>query len=432
MVLEDLPDVPPAALLLITEVYSKAKTWADARKLLKGLLPELKAQSQAYDLQRFSKSIESSNKGEFDIHLDGALNIFARSSGGCADLDCRIAAVERMTRSIGLIADRIWVTDYLTETFCDFGRTTNAKLDSVIGDTLILGKLMPLVSAGILRFKSPWIPSCQGCLKHFEDRVDQITDDLVLAFKDGFRLEDMGEKMYTLHTGAVYSPPIVIRLLPGPTTPDAPPDVDRYIRQIVHDAVRSTMWAGREAAASQGSIFSNSRIGLAGLAHQEGRFQSVDDLRVLDERRSVDLPWVKELSPAQIMELRQEASRALPQLRELMATRLVFRETDNAKGSADDFVGELRQQAAEIRDELQIINRNSARFWRQPFTILSLGAAALGVATDQPLAAVGGLLALWQFLGTHEPGNEKEVEKLKCRPGFVLIKAHDLLAHAGK
>lgn len=431
MVIEDLSDVPPAALLLHSEVYAKAKSWEDARKLLKALLPELQVQSRAYDLQRFGKDCQKPIQSEFDIHLDGALNFFSRSSGGCSDVGCRVAAAERTARSIGLIADRVWITDYLTETFCDFGRATNERMNTVLADVQVLGTLMPLIAGGVLRFKSPWIPSCKGCLEQFDKRVQQIAVDLHAAFVGGFELEDRGGNRYALQTGAVFEPTVVLRLSNERNKPVGPPDVGWLTQKIVHDAVHSAMWVGREAAASRGSVFSNSRIGLAGFVHQDGRFKSLADLKILDEARSVDLPWVSELTPSQLMELRNEACSALPQFRELMAKGLVYR-PDSKLGGDVDMIYELRQQAAEVRDELQIINRNAKRFWKQPFMLLSLGAAALGLATDQPLGAASGLLALWQFLGTHESGNEKDVDKLKCRPGYVLIKAHDLLAHAAK
>lgn len=432
MVIEDLPDVPPAALLLYTEVYAKAPSWDDARKLLKALLPELKRQSRSYDTERFDKKSVAPAVSSFDIHLDGALNPFDHGGAACSDLRCRVAAAERIARSMGLMADRIWITDYLTETFCDFGRATGAKLDKVVADTLILGKLMPLVAAGVLRFKSPWIPSCRNCLETFEQEVTRTSDHLVAAFKQEFELEDMGGSRYAIHTGSLFDPPLVLRIHPGRGQSRQPPDMNNCMHRIVHRAVRSTMWIGREAAAGRGSVFSNSRAGLAGMVYQEGRFRDARDLRLLDESRNVDLPWVGQLAPAQVMQLREEASRALPQFRELLASHLVYRPEQQGSADADasGLIGALRQQAAEVRDELQIVNKHAKRFWRQPFTILSLGAAALGVATDQTLSAAGGLLALWQFLGTHDPGNEKDTEKLQCRPGYVLVKAQDLLAHA--
>lgn len=431
MDVENLSDVPPAVMLLYSEVYTKAESWEHARKLLKGLLPELKTQSLAYEVMPFGSDEAALPHGEFDIHLDGALNIFQRSPAGCADPVCRVEAAQSIARSMGLVADRLWVTDLFTEKFWDFGRATNRKLDDVVADTLVLGGVMPLVEAGVLKFKSPWIPSCQSCIDHFDSRVHTVTDALVDAFQHEFEIEDMGDLRYAIHSGALFDPPVVLRVWPSDKKPDVAPDLDAHVWNLVHGAVRSAMWTGREAAAHGGSIFSNSRAGLAGFIQTEGRFQGLDEFRLLDQSRNLDLPWVKDLSPKQVMELRQEAGKALPQFRELMAKRLVFQVGQPINGGdASDFVGELRQQAAEVKAELEVINKHAKRFWKQPFTLLSLGAAAIGLATDQTLSAAGGLLALWQFLGTHDPGFEKEMETLKCRPGYVLLKAQDLLAHA--
>lgn len=431
MDIENLTDVPPAVFLLYSEVYEKADNWEHARKLLKGLLPELKAQSLAYGPGPSGGVTASPPNSDFDIHLDGALNLFQRNPAGCAAPACRVEAAQRIARSMGLVADRLWVTDLLTEKFWDFGRATNRKLDDIVEDTFVLGSVMPLISAGVLKFKSPWVATCGDCLEHFDTQVYQITNILLDSFQHEFEIEDMGDLQYAIHSGALFDPPIVLRVWPGNKTPDVPPNIDDHIWNMVYGAVHSAMWTGREAAAHGGSVFSNSRAGLAGFVQADGRFQGLDDLRLLDQSRSLELPWVKELTPSQVMELRQEASKALPQFRELMAKRLLFR-ADQAPNGADaaEFIGELRQQAAEVKAELEVINKHANRFWKQPFTLLSLGAAAIGLATDQPLTAATGLLALWQFLGTHEPGTEMEAQKLQCRPGYVLLKAQDLLAHA--
>jgi hypothetical protein len=431
MNLDDLSDVPPVVMLLYSEVYAKSEGWEHARKLLKGLLPELKTQSLAYDVMPFGSNEAALPHGEFDIHLDGALNVFQRSPAGCADPVCRVEAAQSIARSMGLVADRLWVTDLLTEKFWDFGRATNRKLDDVVADTIVLGQLMPLVEAGVLKFKSPWVPSCKSCLDQFDRQVATITDALVDAFQHEFEIEDRGDFCSDIYTGALFNPSVVLRVWPSDKRPDVAPDVDAYLRNVVRSAVRSALWTGREAAAHGGSIFSNSQAGLAGFAQAEGRFQGLDRFRLLDQSRSLNLPWVKDLSPQQVMELRQEADKALPQFRELMAKRLVFQvDQPSSGGDAMDFVAELRQQAAEVKSELEVINKHAKRFWKKPFTLLSLGAAAVGLATDQPVGAAGGLLALWQFLGTHDPGFEKDAEVLKCRPGYVLLKAQDLLAHA--
>lgn len=61
---------------------------------------------------------------------------------------------------------------------------------------------------------------------------------------------------------------------------------------------------------------------------------------------------------------------------------------------------------------------------------LGFGVSAYGLGTGQALPALSGLLPLLQLMVTHKTGTEKDLEKLKRRPGYVLVKAQDILDHA--
>jgi len=46
------------------------------------------------------------------------------------------------------------------------------------------------------------------------------------------------------------------------------------------------------------------------------------------------------------------------------------------------------------------------------------------------MPGVGGLLPILQLLINHKTGHESEVSEISRRPGFVLVKAQDILAHS--
>jgi hypothetical protein len=83
-----------------------------------------------------------------------------------------------------------------------------------------------------------------------------------------------------------------------------------------------------------------------------------------------------------------------------------------------------------VRAELEDRRRTAARFWKGTFGILGLGLSAYGVATDQLVPGVGGLLPIIQLLINHKIGHEAEAGKITRRPGYVLVKAQDILSHA--
>lgn len=115
--IEGLPDVPPALLLLLHEMAG-CESWEDMRRRVKSMLRDLRDQSEAFENKQISRASDAKSSLRFEIHLHGAMDLLARQ--GCRYLRCRISAAERIARSVGLIADRVWLTDLLTERFVDF------------------------------------------------------------------------------------------------------------------------------------------------------------------------------------------------------------------------------------------------------------------------------------------------------------------------
>jgi hypothetical protein len=270
---------------------------------------------------------------------------------------------------------------------------------------------------------------CSHCKELAEQEVTRITEQLLPIFSDQISVRRSGEDSYVAKTRSCFEPPVVFRITNVSTA--RPFSKESYARHLIESEVRSALWVGREATVLGGSIFSNSRVGLSGLLHQEGRLQGKRHLALLDRQRAIELPWVDELNAAQIVELRQEASHALPRFRERMATVLrAAGHPASADGAADAMVAELREQAEEVRAELRVAQAHSARFWKTTYAILGLGISAYGISTDQILASAGGLLPIVQMMIDHARGPRKDVAALKSRPGYVLVKAQDILRHS--
>lgn len=424
--IENLPNVPPAVPLLI-EVVTKSDDWVNARKGIKSILKELRDQSEIFNVSNAVQESPKPKPLEFDVHLHGGLDLFVKS-GACADLQCRLSSANKLVRSMGLIADRIWINDYLTEKFVNFGRITNQKLDEILADTLVLIELWPLIEAGIIRFRSPWFPSCKSCLSHFQDNVEMISQKIASEFAREIKVVSSATGNYSVDTGSFFDPPLWLHSI---KSVNPLPKSRAFAEQIIYSQVYSALWTSRTAAISGGAIFSNSRVGLAGLLQQEGKFSTKKQLKLFDSERSIEVPWVSELNAVQILELRQEASRSLPLFREQMAKVLAASEDIKSHPTASaEFVQELREQAAEVRAELAVTQKSSARFWKSSYSLLGLGLSAYGVATDQVLPGVAGLLPLINLLINHKSGHEKDINKLTCRPSYVLVKAQDILGHA--
>lgn len=418
-----IPTVPPA-FLLIARQFALGGDWIEIRKRVRGLISVLREQSYGFELENVSRS-DQSDPTSFDIHLHGALDLL--SGQGCQAPDCRIAAAKRLARSVGLIADRVWLTDYLSGQVYQMGRPTNAELDRIMGHTLTLLPLLPLMEAGIVRFRSPWIGTCGECSQGFEDRVEETTRKVLKVFGREFRVEPMKSGGFAVRTGQAFEPPLYLHS-PDGMAGDLP-KARNYATQIIRREVQDILWVGREASMTGGSIFTNSRLGLAGLLEQEGRLLQKKEMIMFDNDRTLEIPWVSDLNASQILPLREEASGALSQFRERIARALVKAKNQETRESSEDLMAELRTQAAEVRAELTVKQSKSAKYWKTTYGLLGLGISAYGVASDQVMPGVAGLLPILQLLINHRTGHEAEFEKFKTRPGYVLIKAQDILAH---
>lgn len=423
--LDDLPDVPPALVLLFQEL-AVSKSFEQMRRRVKDMLPDLRTQSEVFLNDHITRETDSEKRVTgFEVHLDGAMDLL--SDVGCQDFNCREAAAKRIARSFGLIADRVWLTDLLSEKFINFGRPTNTKLDEVIKDVLVLSNLLPLISAGIVRFRSPLISSCSDCLGYFEDRIQESVEKLLDIFLSEFQLEQDPNGDYYLKTGKCLEPSGGISIRRSKLIPQ----VEELAKKIIHRDVESALWKAREATWTGGAVISNSRIGMAGLLQQEGRLVDINTLLLLDDQRSFSVPWVSELDASQILQLRQEASDALPLFREMMYRAMIANDCETMSArKPSNLIADLREQAAEVRGELEAKRKYSASYWKTTYGILGLGLSAYGVATDQVMPGVAGLLPILQLLINHKTGHESEVSKLARRPGFVLVKAQDILAHS--
>jgi hypothetical protein len=140
---------------------------------------------------------------------------------------------------------------------------------------------------------------------------------------------------------------------------------------------------------------------------------------------------VQKLSPADVVHLREQAATALPRLRGLLSRRLSA-PADDSDARIFDAVAELRSEAAEVESELRNLRLTRERGFRTLTGGLGLTIAIYGVAAGfvAPAVGLGSLLSLLGLIHAAERQDEKRADELKSRPGYVLLKARDLLSHA--
>lgn len=426
------PGLPPAVALLLNEDFPLDDR-ARARRRLRSMVKEVKEQVLSVPLEPASfYPSEEQDPRVFRVFMDGGLDIFSRN-GACLSLSCRFEYALQIARSVALMSDGVWFRDYFTERLLALrSRPLNVELDCILDDIYVLHRIRPLVAAGIARFHSPMIPLCSGCGGEFERRVQATADAMLKKFRREMSVEHHGPGVAVVHTGPAYDPALVLRAVSKTGRAFTSTD-DDVLWDVIHGAVRGSLWSARDAAVHGGSVFSNSPVGLAGLLSQDGKRVGRRAVCALAGHRAGNLPWVNGLSIEQTIHLRNEAASALPRLREFLARHLSARPTSETRSptDADAYIYELREQAAEVRAELQAAGAGSPSIGRSLLGLLTLGVSVLGFAVDSPtVGAASGLIGTLGLLHQLNQPDAKHEALIKSKPGYVLVAARDLLAHA--
>lgn len=417
------PGLPSHIALLLNEEFDLSDPRLVARKL-RSMVRELKDQAEVGSFVPLPGLSEG--ESEFRAVLSGGLDLFA-SHGACQAHACRMGYADQIARTVALMADRVTAHDYFFESIHDLrSRPTNEELSRLVSDVAVLHRIRPLIEMGLLRFTSPSMPLCRSCLAEFAERVQSLGDQAVARFGDQLSVERSEEGGH-IGLSALYDPPLHIHFPASFLSPRSDDEIKAY---FIHQAVRSTLWDARSAAWVSGSVFSNSPVGISALLSAEGVGLSPPELRLFAAERTANLPWVAGLTIEQTLDLRDAASQALPRLREFMARRLSGTGEAGRGLSWIDTVSELREQAEEVRSELELATTRSRPLARNAVGILGLAVSAACLVTDGPGSALGGLIGTLGLVHGMSGGTQHHLAELQTRPGYVLVAARDILEHA--
>ena len=128
--------------------------------------------------------------------------------------------------------------------------------------------------------------------------------------------------------------------------------------------------------------------------------------------------------------LRDEASKALPRLRELLRTR-VNEPDDDKSNRLGQTVAELRSQALEVEAELDGLKPKKERNYKLGMTGLAASFVIYGLATQSPAVvatSLATLLATFAHLRNAERAHDAEATRLVSTPSYALLKARQILA----
>jgi hypothetical protein len=445
--------LPPSLAVVIAEGLHEVLT-ADAlaAKLTSEprLLRDLRDQAEySRKSWQYADSSGARRTGEFVVVPSGTLNPLSESVLVCPSRRCRERSARMFARSIGVYADQSILPDIVTAILLNEKLSPQELALALSAEMAAVVELAPLIDAGIVKFGTPPHGFCSRCDKAmtkafgsaFEDLMANGLGSMALSIGDfegkpvvEIDLEDLADASLQLEPpadqfdawrrslperghGDVYA---IIRDNEG--FRDALMLLLQRALYPVGDALRAAERAG-------GALASASRIEARFIRAVERRESRADFSPDWEVVRSVQLPWVKDLSVAQVVQLKDEARHALPALRELLARRL----TEDAPESAiRNILSELRAEALEVEAELGSWQRARGKRFHMGLGALGLSFVVYGltVAKDVASTALGTYLTV--LASSHGDAHKErlEGERLRARPGYVLVHAKELLGHA--
>ena len=292
-----------------------------------------------------------------------------------------------------------------------------------------------MIRGGVFRFWSGQIPLCETHHSAFVGKVDEGVARLVKGWKPELRVQIEYGVLSVEVLNSDDSTPVFIHPLSAAVRERLADGVplselghDLYLDHI-KSSVYQTLTDLNFSEHAKSTLFSTSRRELLALKAFDSSSPALTDVAAWERARSIQLPWISELSVEQVLSLRKEASKALPAFRETFVRRLTARES--SVNSIAEAINELRAGAAELEAEFKSLNPASEAMFRNVTGALGITAFVYGFATGAipPAAALGGLITLLGYLHSSARKDEQDEVKLRSKPAYVLVKAKELAAH---
>jgi hypothetical protein len=451
-----LPDaLPPTVQFLLSEGLQRLSSVTDFRRRLgRRRLRDLRDQA-VYSLEewRYADAEETPRTGDLVVVPSEWLNPLALPSSKCASPQCRGRDARFVARSLGLYADRVVLPDVISFVAADEDLLTPDELSQfLIGALTAVVELLPLIENGVVKFGRPRAYFCQHCdaamTRAAGDALSAVLD-FVLGEVIAVTLDEVegitvlrirfSDEAFGIAIGIDVPEDAksrVVQLVGESTQAHRCRELSAlpWLREAVWETLRETLFplgdALKSAHMTGGTLTGATRVETDFLRNIESGLPFGKDPVDRAVVRPLTLPWVRDLSVAQVVQLKEEAQHALPAFRALFATRL----SDPAASDAElrEVARELEREALDVQAELGSWDR--ARGGRFHIGLGSHGLAfmlyGLTVAKDVAATAIGTYITALAAVHPERHKERVERERLKTRPGYVLLRAKELLGHA--
>lgn len=428
-------ELPPGLSLLMDELtgdFSSSEEFAHSyKRIAKDVAMQSETSFESFDY--FDKGSDGS--GGLVITASGGLNPFSEHYL-CSQPSCRVKATREIARTLGLYGDIVVVPDTLSYVLAGITKPTYGQLRWIATQLLVLKELEPLFRTGVMRFSSGRMSLCSSCLSTMEAQIKACVEELSDQLDEYLHVDLYEEQIAISATGPLEGPTSLWKKLTqadkkllksGVTAKELAKET--YL-ETVEDRVRSTLFELSFARGASSLLMSTARTELFALRSFDEHAPALNDLAVWEQARSVQLPWVNGLSTEEIVQLRHEASNALPAFRETFVRHIASPSANVA--SVAERIGVLCEGASQVERELKALNPAGEGAFRNVAGALGITVSVYGFATGFAPAtvALGGLMSLLGLVHGSSRHDQQKQFMLESQPAYVLLKAKEFAEHA--
>lgn len=428
-------EIPPTIQLLLDAKLDPTSS-KGLDKQLGGLLHEMSRQAEWAETNfPYCDMPRGRAPTGFVAVASGAMNPMI-GHGLCLEGLCRQHAARQMAQTLGVYADTVLIPDGPARFSLTVPkRATPMHLAWLITFILVVRELEPLIRAGVIQFWSGGVNFCERHSRQFNEQVAVAVAERQRTFTSQPKIQRHGNRL-AIDTGELYDPPIVAyRQLTEREQAQLKRrkiTLKEIAREVIASEATKTVRASlidlRFSQATTSTLFSTSRSDLLALKAFDTAAPALNEVVAWEQARSFQLPWVSGMTSAQVLQLREEASDALPAFRETFVRRIA---SPNAKNEEiGEALNELRAGAAELEGELKAVNPGGETIFRNIAGGLGLAVAIYGAAMGMGGAAATGLLPLLGLLHNSAKKEREELTTLRSKPAYVLLRAKELTQHA--
>jgi hypothetical protein len=421
---------PPAVQILLKELRGVDQD--GIHKRVRQLLPDLKQQAE-HSLSQYIDFENKPERGEFVWTLPPDLDPLT-GEHKCNAPSCRIHTTNQVAKLIALYADSAYIPDHISHALCFTPRWTRYDTLSLYFNLGLLAQLAPLISDRIIRFSAPVIASCKSCSNAMHEHARAAAHALIKSNSSRLKIEKIDGSLTVDARDIDEYAPIHYHKLSGAELRGLRSKRGKLTPAIIGEAVYERLLTQQAYSTLFGAVTTRhaNAITVTGSRANALMFRDLQagSATASNEKweiaQAMNIPWIKEMSLDQILDLRSDAHKALPRFRAKMSR--AFAHTDQTKPA--DTIRELHEESIEVEQEIRGLNIAPESRFQAMLTSIGIVAAVTGAIANVGAAAVAGLVTMLTHIHKNAREDRREVHSLECKPGFVLLKSKEILDHS--